>query len=101
MDQDFTSRTHAVLNHFAAALRPAESPPSKKRRLSNGSVKQQSGETPSTELNATLKGKSRLYASAVFLELLVLKSKGFVELEQDKPLADIRVTQGPRLTGGQ
>eukprot|EP00045_Choanoeca_perplexa_P002334 m.23972 g.23972 ORF g.23972 m.23972 type:complete len:520 (+) comp11456_c0_seq1:70-1629(+) len=38
-------------------------------------------------------GKSKKVAAACFLELLVLKTKGYVQLEQSEPFDDIIVTQ--------
>jgi chromatin segregation and condensation protein Rec8/ScpA/Scc1 (kleisin family) len=35
----------------------------------------------------------RKVAASCFLELLVLKTKGYVQLEQSEPFADIIVTQ--------
>jgi chromatin segregation and condensation protein Rec8/ScpA/Scc1 (kleisin family) len=38
--------------------------------------------------------KARKVVAATFFELLVLKSKSYVELHQDKPYADILVAKG-------
>ena len=42
-------------------------------------------------------GKTRLDAARWFFELLVLKSKDFVELEQTQPYADICIRPRPLL----
>ena len=43
-------------------------------------------------------GKARLDSARWFFELLVLKSKDFVELEQQEPYADITIRARPLLT---
>eukprot|EP00803_Ostreobium_quekettii_P011312 evm.model.scf_21EXC.17 EVM.evm.TU.scf_21EXC.17 scf_21EXC:168927-175360(-) len=95
--QDFTARTRAVLGYVTKALKPAESPPTKRQRLSNGSSQQTSSCSKRLDLKTVVEGKPRSYASSVFLELLVLKSKGLVELEQAEALTDIHITAGPSL----
>lgn len=51
----------------------------------------------SVGLNTMLTGKSRQDASRWFFELLVLKSQGFVELQQAQPYAEISVSAARQL----
>lgn len=44
-----------------------------------------------------MEGKSRVDACRWFFELLVLKSKNWVDLEQGEPYADISITARPKL----
>ena len=44
-----------------------------------------------------MEGKSRVDACRWFFELLVLKNKNWVDLEQPEPYADIRISARPKL----
>ena len=46
-----------------------------------------------------MRGKSRQDASRWFFELLVLKSQGFVELQQSEPYADVTISPAVQLSG--
>ena len=48
-------------------------------------------------LGALVAGRSRLEAARWFFEALVLKGRGYVELDQDEPYADIRMRAAPGL----
>lgn len=50
--------------------------------------------------NDLTRGKTRRTAAACLFELLVLKTKDFVQLQQDAPFADITVTPAPEIMRG-
>ena len=51
----------------------------------------------SVGVSSLLQGKSRQDASRWFFELLVLRSQGFVQLQQSSPYKDITISAGQRL----
>lgn len=66
----FTARTKLALDHFQRKLQPG---------------------VESFSLDSVVEGKSRLEACRWFFESLVLRSKGFVDLEQKEPFGEISV----------
>lgn len=48
-------------------------------------------------MDSLLEGKSRQDASRWFFELLVLKSRGFVDLQQSQSFSDISITPAEQL----
>ena len=48
-----------------------------------------------------MEGKARVDACRWFFEVLVLKSRDYVELEQPKPYGDIRIRPTSRLLAAQ
>ncbi len=48
-------------------------------------------------MDGLVEGKSRVDACRWFFELLVLKNKNWVDLEQPEPYADIRISARPKL----
>ncbi|KAK9830472.1 hypothetical protein WJX72_011940 [[Myrmecia] bisecta] len=88
----FTNRTKLVHNHLKTQFFGETA---RKR-------KQRAGEpltplVPEIGLNGLVQGKTRLDASRWFFEMLVLKTKNFVELQQAEPYADILIEPKARL----
>eukprot|EP00191_Tetraselmis_sp_GSL018_P004000 CAMPEP_0177604874 /NCGR_PEP_ID=MMETSP0419_2-20121207/16368_1 /TAXON_ID=582737 /ORGANISM="Tetraselmis sp., Strain GSL018" /LENGTH=557 /DNA_ID=CAMNT_0019098921 /DNA_START=444 /DNA_END=2118 /DNA_ORIENTATION=- len=81
----FTDNTRAVLRHVRGLA---------ERRQAGGD--RRAGHI--VGLNRLLAGKSRLDASRWFFEMLVLKSKDYVDLEQRAPYEDIKVKAGPKIS---
>ncbi len=69
----------------------------KKRRLQDGAA-QVGG---SVSLDGLVEGKTRADACRWFFEVLVLKSRNYVELEQPKPYGDISIRPTSRLLTAQ
>jgi hypothetical protein len=80
----FTARTRAVAAHLRAQLAPA---PGGKRARGGAPV----GGAAAASLDALVAGRSRLDACRWFFEALVLRTKGFVDLEQPEPYGDIAI----------
>lgn len=91
----FTSRTKMVLSslqtNFEAA---AEQGSVKKRRLSSNSSH---GSAPQVSMNALVEGKGRKDASRWFFEMLVLKTRNYVNLKQEEPYSDISISATSKL----
>lgn len=47
--------------------------------------------------DALLESKGRGEAARMFYELLVLKARGFVQLQQEGPFGDIAISKGSRM----
>jgi cohesin complex subunit SCC1 len=69
----------------------------KKRRLQSGSAEL----AGSVSLDGLVEGKTRADACCWFFEVLVLKSRDFVELEQPKSYGDISIRPTSRLLAAQ
>eukprot|EP00899_Mesostigma_viride_P008220 jgi/Mesvir1/1739/Mv21191-RA.1 len=54
-------------------------------------------EAPRLSVQSMLKGRSRREASQMFFEVLVLKTKDYIHVEQAEPFGDIRVSPAPKL----
>ena len=66
----------------------------KKRRLTSGGAAASGGRVMLDDL---VEGHSRLDACRWFFELLVLKTKNYVDLEQPAPYGNISITARPKL----
>jgi hypothetical protein len=66
----------------------------KKRRLAGSAAARP---VDALSFAGVAKGKPRSEACRWFFELLVLKSRGYVELEQEEPYADIQIRPRPKL----
>ncbi len=86
----FTARTRAVAAHLRVQLAPA---PGGKRARGGAPA----GGEAAASLDALVAGRSRLDACRWFFEALVLRTKGFVDLEQPEPYGDIAIRALPRL----
>ncbi|CAK0784792.1 hypothetical protein CVIRNUC_007996 [Coccomyxa viridis] len=87
----FTART----THVAARLKAefGATPGHKKRRLQSGAA----AGGASISLDGMVEGRTRVDACRWFFEVLVLKSRDYVELEQPKPYGDISIRPTSRL----
>lgn len=91
----FTNRTKLVLDHLQTNFGAAQSGSvAKKRRLSSGSPYNM---PPQVSMNALVEGKSRRDASRWFFEMLVLKTRNYVNLTQEEPYADISISATSKL----
>ncbi len=66
----------------------------KKRRLASGAAAATGGQVMLDDL---VDGHSRLDACRWFFELLVLKTRNYVDLEQPAPYGNISITARPKL----
>ncbi len=76
--------------------------PGKRKRSSPAKGSQANGHAADTthrqlQLGNLVAGKSKLEAARVFFELLVLNNKGYIQLSQDEPYADIGVLPASKL----
>lgn len=62
-----------------------------------GMLRQEFDVTESVSYNDLTRGKSRRVAAQCLYELLILKTKDYVQLEQSAPFADIAVTAAPEI----
>lgn len=69
----------------------------KKRRLQSGAAEIGG----SVSLDGLVDGKTRADACRWFFEVLVLKSRNYVDLEQPKPYSDINIRPTSRLLTAQ
>ncbi|KAA6426441.1 MAG: sister chromatid cohesion 1 4 [Trebouxia sp. A1-2] len=91
----FTSRTKMVLSSLQTNFEAAAEPGSvKKRRLSSNSSH---GSAPQVSMNALVEGKGRKDASRWFFEMLVLKTRNYVNLKQEEPYSDISISATSKL----
>lgn len=88
----FTARTKSVLKVLQKRFEP--SPGNKRSRQSA------EGTSNTLELDSIVQGKSRLEACRWFFESLVLRNKGFVDLEQSEPYGTITIRPMPGSTTG-
>eukprot|EP00898_Chlorokybus_atmophyticus_P000412 jgi/Chlat1/1371/Chrsp119S01784 len=72
--------------NFKEMDRPSKSPANKKAASHS-----------TLGLDAMVAGKSRREAARMFFEMLVLKTKDYVHLEQEEPYSDITISARPRL----
>ncbi|KAL9690748.1 hypothetical protein QQ045_011156 [Rhodiola kirilowii] len=63
------------------------------------SGKNEHQEKEQVNLHEALKGKSKSISAKMFYDILVLKSRGMVNVQQDKPYGDILVTKSARWVG--
>jgi cohesin complex subunit SCC1 len=87
----FTANTRAVLKHVRGLAERQVA------RASGGGGGVRSAKADIVGLNRLVAGKKRLDASRWFFEMLVLKSKDYVELEQKEPYGDIKIRAGAKL----
>ncbi|WPT17702.1 Sister chromatid cohesion 1 protein 4 [Picochlorum sp. SENEW3] len=78
----FTARTQSVMKHIRHRLEPS---PGEKR------PHEESSSTRKISLDSLVSGKSRLEACRWFFESLVLRNKGFLDLEQSSPYGPIQI----------
>jgi hypothetical protein len=78
----FTARTQSVMKHIRHRLEPS---PGEKR------PHEESSSTRKVSLDSLVSGKSRLEACRWFFESLVLRNKGFLDLEQSSPYGPIQI----------
>lgn len=78
----FTARTQSVLKHIKQRIEPS---PGDKR------AHEASSSNATVSLDSLVAGKSRLEACRWFFESLVLRNKGYVDLEQQTPYGEIRI----------
>ncbi|KAK9833545.1 hypothetical protein WJX81_003827 [Elliptochloris bilobata] len=90
----FTERTRLVAAHLQESF-AGGAPGKKKRRLSAGGGARVP--TNSLSFGEIARGQRRADACRWFFELLVLKSRAYVELEQAEPYADITIHPRPKL----
>ncbi|EIE27346.1 hypothetical protein COCSUDRAFT_45823 [Coccomyxa subellipsoidea C-169] len=88
----FTARTQHVAARLKAELSGAAG--KKKRRLASGAAAATGGQVMLDDL---VDGHSRLDACRWFFELLVLKTRNYVDMEQPAPYGNISITARPKL----
>ncbi|KAK9865865.1 hypothetical protein WJX84_006443 [Apatococcus fuscideae] len=99
----FTARTKQVLSHLQDAWGVKGAAPGKRKRASPAKNGLQDWAAAATgthqqlQLEGMIAGKSKLEAARVFFELLVLNNKGYVQLSQEEPYADIGVAPASKL----
>lgn len=84
----FTARTRVVLGHLQSKFSNTPAPGSKRRHPQSSSPAEEAKEV---SLGRLVAGKTRLEACRWFFESLVLRNKGFVDLEQSEPYGDILI----------
>ncbi|BDA47997.1 probable double-strand-break repair protein rad21 homolog at N-terminal half [Coccomyxa sp. Obi] len=89
----FTARTKKVASHLKAELSGAAG--KKKRRLASGAAAATG--KGNVMLDDLVEGHSRVDACRWFFELLVLKTKNYVDLEQPQPYGNISIVARPKL----
>jgi len=94
----FTARTKIVLEHLQDRFAPT--PGSKRRHPSSSSSALTLG-IESLALDSLVAGKSRLEACRWFFEALVLRNKGFVDLEQAEPYGQVTIRPLQKLMEGE
>lgn len=93
------SRTGAEQGSGGAAVQAelSEAGAKKKRRLASGAAAAAAGTGGRVMLDNLVEGRSRTDACRWFFELLVLKTRGYVDLEQPQPYANISIAARPKL----
>ena len=85
----FTHRTRRVLDHLQSRFNPKTGD---KRSRDDGQPS-----SKALSLDDLVEGKSRLDACRWFFESLVLRNKGFLDLEQNQPYGDILLKPLPKI----
>lgn len=94
----FTARTKVVLDHLTQRFM---APASGSKRRHTGAA---AGTTPAVEslaLDTLVAGRPRLEACRWFFEALVLRNKGYVDLQQEEPYGEIKIMPLAKLIEGQ
>ena len=106
-DEQRRDDEHSVADEAAAALAAANTTPGDDTQQSWSLHTQRmhtfleltfkAKKSSQLSFNELAEGKRRKTVAATFFELLVLKSKGYVELAQAAPYADIKIAKGKKM----